>query len=302
MTIPVNGKVVAEFKDVSLDTVLGMVSVPPFQRLGLDTRLNGTALATWVKGDANTVTVDANLGMSAPAQGAAAHPAKAQEVPASGAIDATYRQHDGAVEVRKLELQLPASTLLAHGQLGAYPLTSPTALSVDFHTRNFGEFDAVLRSLGLKRRGRSGAAALPVALSGQADFDGTWAGSLVRPRLAGHLQGTELGVEMPTQSGANGPPRFVHLDSLEASGSYASARIAVLHAVAVRGKTRIVFHGTLDAPEGSQDNSAPEFNAESVLHLRAEASNVNVDDVQPFLVQSLPLTGTINAQIQADEW
>lgn len=151
VTIPVNGKVVAEFKDVSLDTVLGMVSVPPFQRLGLDTRLNGTALATWVKGDANTVTVDANLGMSAPAQGAAAHPAKAQEVPASGAIDATYRQHDGAVEVRKLELQLPASTLLAHGQLGAYPLTSPTALSVDFHTRNFGEFDAVLRSLGLKR-------------------------------------------------------------------------------------------------------------------------------------------------------
>jgi translocation and assembly module TamB len=33
-TIPINGKVTAQFKDVTLDTILDMVSQPPFQRLG----------------------------------------------------------------------------------------------------------------------------------------------------------------------------------------------------------------------------------------------------------------------------
>ena len=291
ITIPVDGKVTANFKGVSLDTILDMVSEPPFQRLGLDTRLNGTAIATWTKGDDRTVAVDANLGLSAPAT--ATLP---QEVPTYGAIDATYTQRNGAVDVRKLELHLPASQIAAHGQLGAYPMTSPTALYVDFHTQDFGEFDTVLRSLGLQRRGKSGAAALPVAMSGQADFTGTWAGSLVRPRLAGHMKATRLDLEMPAQQSSNGQPRFIHVDSLEADGSYSAARIAILHALALRGKTRIVFTGTLDA----SDNSGLGFDTDSVIHLNAQAARVDVDDVRPFIQHNLPLTGTLNAQIQAD--
>jgi translocation and assembly module TamB len=291
-TIPVDGKVTADFKDVALDTILDMVSQPPFQRLGLDTRVNGTAVAAWVKGDQNTLAVDANMGLSGPTGSAP----KAGEVSTSGAIDATYTQHNGAVDVRKLELHMPESEIGAHGQLGAYPLTSPTALYVDFQTRNFGEFDTVLRGLGLKREGRFGVAALPVALRGQADFDGTWAGSLVRPRLAGHLKGTELAIEMPGEEDSSGQPRSVHLDSLEADGSYTAARIAVLQAVASSGKSRIAFGGTLDA----SDNSGTGFDTGSVMHLRAQAANVSMDDVQPFLARSLPVSGTLSGEIQAD--
>jgi translocation and assembly module TamB len=40
-TLPVNGKVTAQLKDVTLDTVLDIVGQPPFQRLGLDAHLNG---------------------------------------------------------------------------------------------------------------------------------------------------------------------------------------------------------------------------------------------------------------------
>jgi translocation and assembly module TamB len=290
-TIPVNGKVTADFKGVSLDTVLEMVSQPPFQRVGLDTRLNGTAIATWVKGDQNTVAVDAKFGLNAPTAAA-----NAQEAPTSGAIDATYTQHNGSVDVRRLELNLPASNIEAHGQLGAYPLTSPTALSIDLHTRNFGEFDTVLRDLGLQREGKAGAAALPVSLTGQADFDGSWAGSLVRPRLAGHLEATQLDVEMPPAANAPGQPRFVHVDSLEADGSYASQRIAVLNAMAERGKTKIVFNGTLDAAADGE----PGFDADSAMHLHAQATSLGIDDVQPFLTENLPVTGTLDAQIDAE--
>ncbi len=38
-----------------------MVGQPPFQRLGLDARLNGPATATWINGDPQTVVVDATL-------------------------------------------------------------------------------------------------------------------------------------------------------------------------------------------------------------------------------------------------
>ena len=300
-TIPVDGKVTADFKNVSLDTLLDMVSEAPFQRLGVSSLLNGTAGATWVKGDANTVAVSTNLALSP----LAAAP-QAREVPTSGAIDATYTQRNGAVEVRQLELRLPESALSAQGQLGAYPLTSPTALNVDFHTRNFSEFDTVLRALGLRRNGSSGAAALPVSLAGEADFTGTWTGSLVRPRLLGELKGTDLTLEMPDPGrpelespgpgGATGETRSIRLDSLEADGSYASARIAVLHALATRGPMRIAFGGTLDAADGGE----PGFNADSVMHLHAQAANVNMDDVQPFLPRRLPVTGTLSAQFQAE--
>ena len=47
ITIPVNGKVTAQFKDVALDTLLDMVGQPPFQRLGLDARISGLATAGW---------------------------------------------------------------------------------------------------------------------------------------------------------------------------------------------------------------------------------------------------------------
>ncbi len=82
--------------------------------------------------------------------------------PAAGLVDGTYTQRDGAVDLRKLDLHTPASQLEAHGHLGAYPLTSPSALAVDFHSRNLGEFDTVLRDLGLTRNGKTGTAALPV--------------------------------------------------------------------------------------------------------------------------------------------
>ena len=164
--IPVNGKVNADFKDVALDTVLDMVGPPEFQRLGLDARLNGTAVAIWSHGDGRNVSVDANLGMSPSKQ------TPAGEVPASGVIDATYTQRNGAVDLRKLELHLPESELEAHGLLGAYPMTSPSSLTVDFHSHNLAEFDTALRSLGFKRNGKTGTAALPVSLTGQADFLG----------------------------------------------------------------------------------------------------------------------------------
>jgi translocation and assembly module TamB len=306
-TIPVNGKVTAQFKDVALDTILDMVSQPPFQRVGIGALLNGPATAVWTKGDTQTVSVTAAFNLSAPAQPLPG------EAPTNGIVDGTYTQRNGSVDLRKLELNLPSSQLQAHGNMGAYPLTGPSALYVDFHSKNLGEFDTVLRSLGLKRNGRSGTAALPIALSGQADFHGTWAGSLANPRIAGNVNATELALELPAAvsnsqgsqapiapSGA-APSQFVHLDSVEAAGSYSASRIAIEHALLLRGNSKLALSGTLAAvPGDTTPSKMPVFDAGSRLHLRLEAVKIGVDGLQPFLTQKLPLTGDLDANLQAD--
>jgi translocation and assembly module TamB len=294
ITIPVNGKVTANFKGVSLDTILDIVGSPPFQRLGLDARLNGPAIATWVKGDQATLAVDAKLGLTAPAT------AVIGEAPTSGMIDAVYTQRDGAVDVRSLELNMPSSQVEAHGHLGAYPLTSATNLTVDLHSRNLDEFDTVLRDLGLVRDGRAGTAALPVTLSGEADIvHAQWTGSLLDPHLAGELKATGLAVELPPRPGdKSGRPQFVQWDTVAASGSYSAARIAVDHGLLRRGKTEIEIDGTLGGHPGAPPELA--FDGNSLLHLKLHASRLDVSEWMPFTGRNLPLTGMLEAQIAAD--
>jgi translocation and assembly module TamB len=303
ITLPINGKVTARFKDVALDTLLEMVCEPRFQHLGFDTRLNGPATALWINGDNRTLSVGALLSLTPPAQAAQG------KVPASGLIDATYTQRDGAVDLRKLTLNTPASQLEAHGHLGAYPRTSPSAFAVDFHSQNLGEFDTILRDLGLTRNGKTGTAALPIALTGRIDFlHGFWGGSLLNPRLSGNLKATQLSVEMPVIAGANSganssQPQFISLDVLEATGSYSAALIDLSHGLLRRGNTEITLSGSLSAAAGSAAHGSapiPSYDANSVLHLRLRANKVGMDDLRPLTGPNLPVTGALDAQLQVD--
>ena len=96
-----NGKVNANFRDVTLDTLLDMVSQPPFQRLGLDARLNGLTTAAWTNGDVNTLVGDDEFKLSPSATRVAG------EAPTSGVIDGTYQQRNGSVDLRNLQVNLP---------------------------------------------------------------------------------------------------------------------------------------------------------------------------------------------------
>ncbi|HWE87315.1 MAG TPA: translocation/assembly module TamB domain-containing protein [Terracidiphilus sp.] len=301
-TIPVNGIVHADLHNVSVDTVLDIVGQPPFQRLGVDALLNGPAAANWIHGDVRTLSVAATLGLAPSGMSIPG------EAPATGAIDATYIQKDGSVDVRTLNVNMPASHLTARGHLGAYPLTSPTALNVDLHTGNLSEFDTVLRNLGLERNGRSGTAALPVSLSGQADFHGTWAGSLLSPHLSGTLNATEVGLELPASfSGKDGPPQGVHWDSITANGSYSAERISIQRGQLRLGSAQLLVDGSLAAapvqaenPSALHNSAQPSFDSNSVLHLHVRAAKLNIADALPLAGLDFPVTGSLDAQITAD--
>ncbi len=318
-TIPVNGKVNAVLKNLPLDTLLGMVSEPPFQDLGIHALLSGPAEATWTRGDDGTVKVSAALALNAPPAGAAMPPGG---VPATGTVDATYTQRDGSVEIRKLDLELPASELQASGKLGAYPMTRASALAIDFRSQNLAEFDTVLRDLGYERGARAGAAALPVKLAGEGEFHGAWTGSLLRPSIAGAMKATSLLMEMPEPGAAGRPaatgpqaagnPKFFEFNLVQAAGSYSPARIAIQHAIFERGSARLRISGTLDAalnPAGLEPPAKPgkrapargfAFDRNAILHAHVQAAEIGVDDLRPFFAAKLPATGTVNAQFDAD--
>ncbi len=297
--IPVDGKVSAMLRNVSLDTLLDMVGSAPYQRLGIDARVNGPANAVWVKGDNRTLSVVATLNLSPSGQPVPG------EAPSSGLIEATYTQLDGAVDLRKFELHMPSSQLEAHGHLGAYPLTTPLALAVDLHSQNLLDFDTVLRDLGLVRNGKTGAAALPATVAGQADFHGSWTGSLVDPHLVGTAKATQLAVEIPAASTGKNPPapaQVIRWDSAEASGSYSAAKIVIDRGQLRRGPAEIDLDGTFVPTSLTQapgEGPVPVYDANSVLRLRLRASKVGLDEILPLTGKNLPLTGLLNAQFDA---
>ena len=291
--LPTNGKVTANFRNVTLDTVLDMVSQQPFQRLGLDARFNGPSNAIWTNGDVNTLTVSTNFALSPSSV------PPAGESQASGAVEATYSQRNGAVDLRNLVVTMPNSQITARGRLGAYPMSSPTNMTADFHSHNIGEFDTLLRDLGFTYNGKNGAAAVPVALNGQADFHGTWAGSLLDPHLAGTLAAKDLSLEIPSNTGE---AQAVHLDSLDASGSYSATRIAIDHGHLQHGDATVSIDGTLSAVavRSAKSPGLPGFDANSVVRANLHASSVNADDLAPLFGQKLPVSGLVSAQVVID--
>ena len=295
ITIPINGKVTAQLKGVSIDTVMDIVGRGPLQRLGFDGRLNGPATATWKNGDVATLVVEGKLQVSAPVH------AVTGEAPTSGIIDATYTQRNGAVELRALDLAMPSSHVAAQGHLGAYPLTSPTSIAVEVHSHDLDDFDTLFEDLGLTHEGRTGTAALPTDLDGQADFHGTWTGSILDPHLAGQLSASDLAVELPARPGdPSGKPQSVYWDKLEASGSYSAARISIDHSQLTHGGSTIALEGALTAAAPATQRAVPNFDGKSTLRMHLNASKVSASELLPFLGENVPVAGDLNAQIDAD--
>ena len=301
--IAYNGKIDAQAKDLPLNTILDAVSYPPFQRLGFDARASGPIKATFTDGYTSTTVVSVNLQIDP-----TAHPLPG-EIPATGVLDATYTHKDGSVDLRKFALQLPSSQIQASGLLGVHPMSRATGIAVDFHSTNLGDFDYLLRDLGVSRNGRSGAAALPINLAGQGDFHGSWSGSILDPHLAGSLKTTQIAVEMlPAKPGpgtsavppSSAPLQTIHWDSIEATGSYSAQRIVVDHGTLHRGPAEIALEGSLDATPAVSRLADPTFDTNSNLHLHLRAAHVPMDDLLPLLNQSVPVSGTLDTDFQAD--
>ena len=299
------GAVRARISRMALTSIMAVVASPGDRDLGFDTMVNGPVNVDW-KGDSTVNVTDAKLTLTAPAQAAPGL------VPLNGIVDAQYVNAGGMVNIRNLAVQTPGTHLRVTGALGVYPITRPSAMQVDLTTSNLGEFDRTLTTLGLAARGKTGVQAIPVALRGQAAFEGTITRSILVPDVKGHLSATDFDVvysSLPAEAhlareavesvseASRQVQHTIHWDSLDAQAEYAPELISVEQASLVRGTTTIHVSGAVHAHQITPRHLA--FDEESAIRVDASVHGASLTDVLQTVGDNLPVTGTVNLEAHA---
>ena len=282
----------SQLNGVRLTTLLDSLADPGFRRYGFDTTGVGSVNVDWT-GAADDLTIAALVKMTAPDR------TPPGQLPLNGNVDVKYFQRTGRVEIRQLQAQSSATSMAVSGSLGVYPLTLPSHLDVHLVNRNLGEFDQVLKVLGLGV-GKLGISGLPVFIQGQATFDGVGDGSLDDPSFHGHLTAshffTAFAIPVP---GAKTPPvpRMITWDQLDANGGYSSSLISVQQATLSRGGTVIHASGEMQAHRVSRRRQ--DFDDQSPFSARAQVQNAALTDLLKMAGQDAPATGTVTLDARA---
>jgi translocation and assembly module TamB len=312
------GVIRARIRGITLRSIMEMTTPPAYHDLGFDTSAAGTVAVDWA-GDASNLKVSANVALTA---GDGRY-----GVPLGGAVDATYFHGRGAVDIRNVTAQTPGSHIQVEGSLGVYPIESrKSSVHADLTTDNLGEFDKTLAALGLTTTGphgkKTGVAAIPIKLSGQAAFHGTVTGSLLNPDVQGHLTATNFDTVFdtgtpeapapanvhaeavsepaPTAEAAQpasqtaGPFSDVHWDSLDAQAEYSPESITVTQATLLRGSTAIHASGQLHIHRISRRHAA--YDDESAINATARVQNAELGSLLAMAGLNEPVSGTATLQ------
>ncbi len=311
-TPPVSsGSIRGQVRGVTMRSILRIAATPEFADIGFQTAASGSVSVAWT-GNADDLKVSAKVGLTAGNSSAG--------IPLSGAIDATYYNGRGAVDIRNLVAQTPGSHLQVEGSLGVYPLDRESKIQADLTTGNLDEFDKTLRALGVSSNGpggtKSGIKAIPIELHGQAAFHGTVTGSLVRPDVKGHLAATAFDtvfatapatvaattVATPVMASNTALPASaaqttdIHWDSLDAQAEYSPEIIGVQQATLLRGKTTVHASGQIHVHDISRRKRV--FDDQSALNANVSVQNASVADLLTIAGSTAPVSGILNVQAQ----
>ena len=288
------GIIRGKLQDVSLDTILVLLATPPFQHLGLNTLVSGPAEAKWT-GLAPDLEIGGQLSLM-PSQ----EPVPS-ETPVRGSVDATYHADSGSIKVRTLDARLAHSSIEGQGSLGIYPITRSSEMDLDFQSTDLSEFDAALQALGLRQGHRTGFAALPVQLKGQAQFHGQLNSSWLTPRVEGHLTASNIGIQV-SPAEATGPVQFTPWDSLDVNGLYTPASIVIQNGVLRRGSASLTLAGHIDSsiPNFNLSHNEPEFDVNSTLSVKATAQQFPIGDLLPLAGINEPIQGRLSAHVDLE--
>ena len=297
---------------IPLRTIMDVTAPKDYGDLGFDTAITGPVKVEWggsVADVSDTVLVDADLQLGPTGR----HRNGAlSDVPVTGQILGHYDGKTETVDVKRLTLNTVQSTLTAGGVLGVNLGDPLTALNVDLQVRDFGEYDQLLRTLGLTGNGKKGAAAIPVTLHGSAQFHGTARGEIAKLDVKGHVVANNLEVRLgdfqtPAPSASGGvvtvaapapQPTLtdVHVDSLVADAEYTPQGVAVGNSTITQGTAVLHLAGKF-TPRMVMVHRQPDYEWDdgTTLDTRVQLANSKVTDLLTIAGQQnkIPVTGTV---------
>ena len=272
--------------NISLRTINEITEPKSYRDLGFDTAVNGPVHVEWggtTSDLPSSVVANADLKLSP--QGLRRRGAS-QDVPVSGVVKAAYRGAGQLVTVQQLDVRSPSSTVTASGTLALQRLVTNLTLNADL--RDLGEFDSILNIAGYKANGKTGSAALPVVLHGDAHFQGTVKGPVADIDVKGHLQANQLQAHL----GSSGD---VAIDSIIADAEYTPAGVSVASSTIRRGTAVLNVSGAVKPHRVVKRGViAYEFDNAAQVNATVQLADAQVHDVLDIAGQGkLPVTGIL---------
>ena len=280
--------------NISLRTINEVTEPRKYTDLGFDTAVNGPVHVEWggtTQDLPSSVVVTADLKLAP--QGIKRRGSR-QDIPVNGTVKATYRGADDTVQIAQLEAHTPSSNVVATGILGVGNGDAKTRLNLNADLRDLSEFDSVLNAVGYSSNGKQGSGALPVALHGDAQFQGTAAGPLAALDIKGHLQANQLTAHL----GSTGD---VAIDSIVADVEYAPAGVTVASSTIRRGAAVLnVSGGVKPHRVVKRGVTSYAFDDFAQVNAKVQLADAPVHDVLEIAGQgALPVTGTIKVNANA---
>ena len=277
---------------ISLRTIMAIAAPEHYGDLGFDTMISGPVKAEWggpATEIADTVNVDADLRL---APTGVRTKGVLSSIPVTGQLLAHYRGQTQVVNIERLVAQTPESTLDASGVLGVNKGDPLTSMRVDVAVRDLGEYDQLLQTLGFEANGKKGSAAIPVVLHGSLEFNGTAKGAIANLDVKGHLQATDLAVQLGTQAD-------VHIDSVVADAEYAPRTgLAVASSTIKRGTAVLNVAGAAQPRKQVSRRGVVTYvwDDGSTVNAKVQLNDAQMADVLEIAGQKgkYPVTGTLS--------
>jgi translocation and assembly module TamB len=270
----------------------------PLEKLKAVGSVNGTLDLSW-RQSIQRVLVEMALDAQPPAQ------PRADELPTSGTLRGRYDAYSGNTEIAALNLATPHTEINASGALGSRTVQ----LHVAANTNSLQEFQPLLSAMG--------SSPIPVEINGRASFNGTIAGRLKDPDIAGRLLATNFDYVYTPPAPATPPPprtsivrsmlhlpepaptpppppvvRRIHLDSVAADVQYGHDLLAVHNGVLQQGAAQLNIGGNVHFQQGTFTDNSP-------FDLDVSLRNSNLADLQKTAGTDYPVAGVVNVDLHA---
>ena len=280
---------------IPLRTILDISAPRGTGDLGFDTSVSGPVEVEWggpAAEIADSVEVEADLRLSPTGvrrRGAV------NNIPVSGQVLAHYDGKSEVVNIKRMAVQTPGTTLNASGVLGVNVGDRLTSLQLDATVRDLGEYDQLLQTLGFEANGKKGVAALPVDLHGSLAFRGTASGPIRNLDVKGHLEANQLQVKLGTETN-------VQIDSVVADADYSPKGLAVASSTVKQGTAVLHVAGAFQPRLVVSRKGVTSYVWDGGTGVDAKVDLVNAQVVDVLTIagqqDKVPLTGTINVNGQ----
>ena len=282
---------------IPLRTIMDVTAPEHYGDLGFDTSVSGPVKVEWggsTADIADTVEVDGNLTF---APTGVRRATALENVPVTGQVLAHYTGRTEVVQIQRMTLQTPESTLEGSGVLGVNLGDRFTSLRVDLVVRDLVEYDQLLQTLDLEANGKKGTAAIPVVLHGAMQFNGTAVGEIRNLDVKGHLQANSVEAKFGTKTD-------VMVDSVVADAEYSPySGVAIASSTIKRGTAVLNVNGTVRPRKEISARGVADYFWDDGMAIDAnvQLEKASVEDVLQIAGQqsNVPLTGMIAAHAHA---